>query len=91
MKFFVVVHKQRHTYTLCGGFCRILESKKPPNTASRAVGYCSRIPQQINMYSVRLHFIPSNFTLNTFFNNVENFLIKYFMGNLNALIAYLSP
>lgn len=42
-------------------FCTILDYKKPPNTASTAVGYCPQIPQQINMYSVQLHFILSNF------------------------------
>lgn len=89
MKFIVVVHKHKHTYTADGCFCRILESKKPPNTASSAVGYCSRIPQQINMYSVRLHFIPSNFTLNTFLmHNVENFLVNIIMRNYNTLSLF---
>lgn len=51
--------KRTHIPTLPGCFCRILEAKKPSNTASTADGYCSRIPQQINMYSVQLHFILS--------------------------------
>lgn len=76
---------------LAAGFCRILEPKKPPNTASNTVGYCSRIPQQINMYSVRLHFILSKFTSNIFFSQVSTcFQHPFKFDNFSALSAALS-
>lgn len=62
-----------NTHTPCspgGCFCRVLE-KKPLDTASSGVGYCSLIPQQINMYSARLYFIPSNFTLKKIANRQD--------------------
>lgn len=56
------------------------QPKKPPNTASTAVGYCSQIPQQINMYSVQLHFILSVYRIIVFFllNTCPEMFIKAF-------------
>lgn len=59
-------HTGIYIFILSDCFCRILKAKKPPNTASTAVGYCSRIPQQINMYSVQLHFILSIYRIIVF-------------------------